>query len=175
MKWPAFTLKGTTYDLAHLHNQTITLTQPAKGDKPAIVYEIDVEFSHHCFTSGTTKRPLDPVLKYCDKRECRNFDLGRYELSKQLPEIIRTLAQTKCYHSGKGNFFKVKLVDVGGKEKEYEIYFAASRSRRGNGVLKLYVQSAYIRTRGNQPTRKPIGLFVILANTKNNKPIKIQN
>ncbi len=41
-------------------------------------------------------------MRYGDHRETRIFDFQRYELSKRLPAILETLAQRKCYHTGKG-------------------------------------------------------------------------
>lgn len=173
MKWKPFSLNGVTYDLSHLHDRQQKFTIPAKGDKPEQVFEVDVEFGLHCFTSGVKPgQLLNPLLKYCDSRECRNFDIHRYHLSKGIPAIVDELSRRRCFHSGKGNFFLVELVDDQGQKHEYEIYFAMSKSGRGNGVLNLFVQSAYIRTTGNQPIKKPIGFNVLLYNTQQGKPIK---
>jgi hypothetical protein len=101
----------------------------------------------------------ESALLYSDARETRVFDFTRYELSKLLPAIIEELPAHKCYHSGKGNFFIVELVDQNGSRNEYEIFFTASRST-ARGVLNLFVQSAYIRDENHmqvKPTlRKPI-------------------
>jgi hypothetical protein len=109
-----------------------------------------------------------------DDRESRVFDFVRYELSKRLPEIIEGLAQRKCYHTGKGNFFSVEIVREDGQVVEYDIFFAASRSST-KGKINLFVQSAYVRDAdyaSNRPHRKPVGFYVILFNTLNNRPIK---
>jgi hypothetical protein len=50
-------------------------------------------------------------------------------------------------------------------------------SPAGWGILQevQFIQSAYLRDANyasNRPERKPIGFFVILFNTLNNKPIK---
>jgi hypothetical protein len=50
------------------------------------------------------EEPLDPELSYSN----RVFDFGRWKLSLLLPDIVRALAQTKCYHTGKGNFSPFK-------------------------------------------------------------------
>ena len=106
MQWKPFQFCGKIYDLAHLHPRSVTYEQPATGNAPARVYRVDVIFGLHCFTRG---RDLDVTrenaLLYRDDRETRVFDFVRYELSKRLPEIVEGLAQRKCYHTGRGNFF----------------------------------------------------------------------
>jgi hypothetical protein len=95
-------------------------------------------------------------------------------LSKRLPEIIEGLPQRKCYHTGKGNFFSVEIVRGDGEIVEYDIFFVASRSS-AKGKISLFVQSAYVRDAehaSSRPDRKPIGFYVILFNTLNNKAIK---
>jgi len=114
-------------------------------------------------------------MLYSDNRETRIFDFQRYELSKRLPVILDTLGQRKCYHTGKGNFFSIDLINEDGTVTEYDIFFVASRSSR-KGRLNLFVQSAYVRDPqhgSNRPQKKPIGLYVILFNVFHGKPIKI--
>jgi hypothetical protein len=97
----------------------------------------------------------------------------RNQLSLQLPQIVETLMERKCYHSGRGNFFTVEMLDDERKPLQYEIYFAASRASRGR--LNLFVQSAYVRDKAhsNKPRRKPIRFHVILFNTQNSLPITV--
>lgn len=118
----------------------------------------------------------ESALLYGDARETRVFDFARYELSKLLPAIIEELPSRKCYHSGKGNFFIVELVDQKGSRDEYEIFFTASRSTK-RGVLNLFVQSAYIRDehhmQGKPAPRKPIRIEILLYNIQTNKPIRM--
>jgi hypothetical protein len=175
MQWKPFQFCGNVYDLAHLHPRFLTYEQPANGDVPARVYRVDVIFGLHCFTRARGQNvPHENALLYGDDRETRVFDFVRYELSKRLPEIIEGLAQRKCYHTGKGNFFSVEIVREDGQVVEYDIFFAASRSST-KGKINLFVQSAYVRDAdyaSNRPHRKPVGFYVILFNTLNNRPIK---
>lgn len=95
-------------------------------------------------------------------------------LSKRLPVIIEELPCRKCFHTGKGNFFSIDMIDDQGRRIEYDIFFAASRSLKGG--LNLFVQSAYVRDAlhaSSRPHQKPIGFLVILFNTLNNRPIKL--
>ena len=113
---------------------------------------------------------MDSNLLYSDSRETRVFDFVRYELSKQLPQIIQSLDKRKCYHTGKGNYFTVDIQDVG----EYDVYFKVARSSK-RGSLTLFVQSAYVRDQNhaeNRPRKKPIRFSIIAYNTLMGKGIK---
>ncbi len=175
--WKPFTHDGRIYDLAHLHPRRTTIVQEGQAGKPTRAYELQVIFSLHCFTRGIGERETpDPALLYSDARETRVFDFARYELSKLLPAIIEELPMRKCYHSGKGNFFVVELVDQDGIRGEYEIFFTASRSTT-RGILNLFVQSAYVRDaahlRAKPAPRKPIRIAILLYNIQANKPIRM--
>jgi len=176
MNWQPFVYQNLVYDLSHLNSRTATYEQPAKGDKPVRQYQVEVIFSLHCFTRGfqENEQPERDLL-YSDSRETRVFDFRRYELSKQLPRIMQELADRKCYHSGKGNFFTVEVFDEQEEKIEYDIFFEASKSEK-RGTIRLFVQSAYVRDakHRSRPALNRIGFYVILFNTINNKPIKIQ-
>lgn len=165
---------GITYDLSHLHPTLITYLQTAKEGKPERAYKVQIIFSLHCFTSGKIKgEQYASSLYYKDNIETRIFDFKRYALSKGLPEIMRNLMQKQCYHTEKGNFFALELVDNKGNKKNYEIYFIVFLSAENR--LTLRVQSAYIRDEhhlGSQPKRQKINFGVILSNTQARKPIK---
>jgi hypothetical protein len=174
--WKPFTFRGQVYDLGHLHPRTCHYEQPAKGDKQARIYTVDVIFSLHCFTRALLDtEEADPAMLYADDRETRLFDFQRYDLSKHLPAIIETLDRRKCFHTGHDNFFSLALIDRDGNTIEYDIFFTASRSSRKRGVVNLYIQSAYMRdeAHSNRPRMKsPIGFHVILFNVLNNRPLK---
>jgi len=176
VQWKPFTFDGTTYELTHLYPRSCCYQQPAKAGKPARSYDVDIIFSLHCFTRAIDPSETpDAAMLYGDNRETRIFDFQRYELSKRLPAILETLAQRKCYHTGKGNFFSVDVINENGTVTEYDVFFAASRSSK-KGRLNLFVQSAYGRDAqhgSNRPHKKPIGLYVILFNVLHNKPIKV--
>jgi hypothetical protein len=175
LKWKPFDLNGLVYDLAHLHPFSFDFVLAAKDDAPERVYPIDVTFSLHCFTEKLKDgEDLQPDLAYNDNRETRHFDVKRYECSKQLPGIIRSLGERKCFHAVGGNFFTVHLMMDAGVEVEYSVYFKMSRGST-KGRLTLYVTSAYIQDgvpRAKPHPRKPIRFSVIAFNTANNKAIK---
>jgi hypothetical protein len=172
--WRPIEIDGVHYHLTHLHPITVVYTQPPKKDHPERTYTVDVIFGLHCFTKGINNgSAVDPRLCYSDARETRIFDLNRFELSKRLPELVAKLHATKCYHTNHGNFFTIEIIENGGEKQQYEVYFTLSRSAK-KGHLTLWVQSAYIRDREHQTKnkKKSIGLFVLLFNTQNNRPIK---
>lgn len=172
--WFPFRSSEATYDLSHLHPRRIEFVQAAKGDLPERRYQVQLIYGLHCFTrSPAPGEAIDPTWQYSDSREARIFCPRRYEFSKLLPGIVESLAARPCYHTEKGNFFVIELVDEVGITQQYEVYFTASRATE-RGVLNLYVQSAYVRDKAhlNRPQRKSIRLQVILYNTLHNKPIK---
>ncbi len=165
--------------MGHLRAFDCTFTQEAKGSAPEREYAFVVEFSSHCFTRGPNKHrgetlnDVDRALHYKDSRDTRIFCFQRYKLSHRLPDIAREITYKSCYHTGKGNFFVVELVNDNDEKQEYEVYFKVSRASKGK--LRLYIESAYIRDSqhgSSQPIRKKIKFFVIAFNVKSGKPIK---
>ena len=130
IEWTPFTYEGAGYDLSHLHPFVHTFQQAEQVGKPARSYPVQVIFGLHCFTRGAQgNEDLKGPLGYADSRETRIFDFGRYTLSRQLPEIVRALPTSPCYHTSHGNFFTVRLLNPAtGQEDTYEMYFTASRS-----------------------------------------------
>jgi hypothetical protein len=177
IRWRPFTYEGVVYELSHLHPFIHTFEQSGKGDKHACTYPVQVIFSLHCFTHAASgSENVAGSLGYADSRETRIFDFARYEQSKLLPDIVAALPTSPCFHTHHGNFFTAKgLNPANGKEETYEVYFTVSRAGSKMVPLNLFVQSAYVRDRqhANKPTRKKIGIFVILRNTLNGKPCKV--
>ena len=177
IKWKSFVHESVVYDLSHLHPFVHAFEQAAKGDKPACTYRVQVIFSLHCFThEADGSGDVTGSLGYADSRETRIFDFARYEQSKLLRDIVAALPTSPCFHTNHGNFFTVKSLNPAtGQEETYEVYFTASRSSSRAVPLNLFVQSAYVRDRlhVNKPARKKIGIFVILHNTLNGRPIKV--
>jgi hypothetical protein len=171
LKWDDFKYGGVTYGLSHLYPRTLQFERQAYGDQPAVIFTVDVIFSLHCFTRELLPGTYDRKLTYSDTRETRLFDFERYELSKRLPEIIETLAQRKCFHTGYGNFVTVEVAREDGASVNYYVFFTASKSTR-KGRINIYIQSAYVPDRKVGTTNKPIRFLVILHNTMNQLPIR---
>lgn len=180
LQWQAFKYQGIIYDLSHLYPFEITYIQPAKNDRPDQVYYFRVAFSLHCFTRKKGEQEtLDPALLYSDSRETRVFDFKRYELSKQLKNIIQELTSRKCYHTGhEGCYFTIDVRNDDGVIEEYDVFFKISLSSdaKKKKKLTLFVQSAYLRDidhQSNRPKKKPIDFFIIAYNTLNKKRVKV--
>jgi hypothetical protein len=171
VQWRNFEHNSVTYDLNHLHPQTIEFERPAKDGKPAVVYTVDLTYSLHCFSHKLPSGAFDKSLIYPNTRETRLFDFERYELSKRLPGIIETMAQRKCFHTGHGNFFTVEVVREDGVSVDYHVFFTASKSTR-KGRINIYIQSAYAPERKVGRSCKPIRFLFILHNTLNKLPIR---
>lgn len=174
MKWKSFTYQETEYDLTHIHPFEWSLTVPAANKRPERTYQLNVTFGLHTFTHGEQPDEDTEGLLYRDSRETRVFDFIRYELSKQLPEIVKSLGERRCFHTNHGNFFTIELVDQEGRPDEYEVYFKLSRSGE-RGKLNLFIQSAYIRSDGyqsSQPKKRKIGFQVIAYNVMQGKKIR---
>ncbi|WP_454762501.1 hypothetical protein [Cupriavidus campinensis] len=172
--WEPFRHAGEVYDLSHLHPRRVQWTQPALGQLPERVFDVQLVFGLHCFTRQTKQgEACNNALHYGDARETRIFCGRRYQLSRELPHIITSLPQRKCFHTEKGNFVTMEPVIESDAKHNYEVFFTVSRSSMRN-VLNLYVQSAYIRDEVHRRVVRQYGsirLFSILRNTLARKPI----
>ena len=162
IEWEAFTLADKTYDLSHLHPTTQTLTISAKGTHPERHLTLAISYSLHCFTRRSkAEEPVPDELWYSDDREQRVFDELRWQLSLHLPDIINSLPERKCLHTGREEFVTVQVLHEG-RELEYAVFFT---------VTNVFINSAHERT---EPLRytKPIRFQFIVLNRFLNKPIK---
>lgn len=171
MQWKDFELEGFKYDLKHLYPRTLQFERPSQGDKPAVIFTVDVIFSLHCFSRELPPGAYARNLTYSDARETRLFDFERYELSKRLPGIIETMAHRKCFHTGRGNFVTVEVIREDRIPVNYHVFFTASKSDR-KARVNIYIQSAYVPDRRVGASNKPVGFLVILHNTLNKLPIR---
>ena len=168
LRWKPFILNGQVYDLSHLDAHWIEYQDNREGWEPNS-YKFKVTYGLHCFT----KEDLDlsetesPLWIYKAPREARHFNLARYNLSKQLPTIVRSLGETKTlvFFAGYGNFATVKVIDCEGVKTDYFVVFRVFRENR---AFRLHVESAYPRERGKV---KKVSFFAIAFNLLKNKPL----
>lgn len=93
-----------------------------------------------------------------------------------MPTIAKQISERTCFHTGKGNFFVIEILDDQDIKQEYEIYFKVSKSKSQKGMLLIFIESAYIRDeahRSSQPAKKKISFFVIAHQVSMNKAIKV--
>lgn len=170
--WHAHDMDGVVYDLTHLDPFDLTVhvaaveAKPGRPGKIAFAITLIVHFSHHCFTTScTADAPVASVRAYTDTRrgETRNFCVGRWTLSKCLPDLIRTLQARRCYLTGRGNFF---TVEGAGTVGDYTVFFNVRMVAAGRAIF--FVESAYERF--DSPHRnggvQKIGLNAILRNMR---------
>lgn len=97
-----------------------------------------VQFSTHCFSDKyDPDRHPENVVVVDERGQLRCFDRDRYELSKGLEALIRSLTGTKVYQTPESNFAIITMQDG----REYRVFFNVRRE--GKKKAKLYVESAY--------------------------------
>jgi hypothetical protein len=171
LKWQAFVCDGKTYDLNHLHPCTLQFERRAEERRPAVVFNVDVIFGLHCFSREIPNGTYERKLIYSDSRESRLFDFDRYDLSKQLPAIIASLSQRKCFQTDRSDFVTVEVVRADATIVNYHVYFTVSKATK-RGCLNLFVTSAYVANRRPGSSGRAIKFLFILHNTMNRIPIK---
>ncbi len=139
-EWPDFEHQETTYSLQHLKAHKVTF----KGEKRDL--DFVVTYGLHCFAKD--EEGIDSAaLEYFDGRESRPFSFERYELSKQLPDLISELDKKQITEIGGGGE-KYRIVEILNPEtkevSEYKIGFCCFRENR---LLRLHVTTAFIEKR----------------------------
>jgi hypothetical protein len=170
ISWKSFKLKDTVYDLSHLDAGWIEYLDDRDEQNP-ITYKFLVTYGLHCFTKGldTVSTEESALLMYHSARESREFNLERYSLSKQLPEIIQSLGKksTLVCHAGYGNYAIVKVLNGAGIEVNYFVVFSVFRESK---KLRLHVTSAYPKESGIGKIKK-VSFFVIAKSLLQNKKL----
>jgi len=168
--WKNFILNGDIYDLSHLNAHWVEYLDQ-RDEENQIKYKFIVTYGLHCFTkdSDDLSSEESQLLMYSAPRESRQFNFERYQLSKQLPNIIKSLGdkETLVCHAGYGNFATVKILDSNGREVDSYVVFAVFKEVK---KLRLHVQSAYPKYEGIGKVKK-VGFFLIAKNLLNNKKL----
>lgn len=169
--WHPITVGEQTYDLSHLHPSEQALHIPAKQKSPERHLSLAVSYSLHCFTRRSKEGEQVPdELWYSDSREQRVFDETRWRLSFYLPDIVETLDQRRCLHTGHEEFVTVQVIHEG-RELDYAVFFTVSKGKKSGADINLFINSAHERTEPLRHT-KPIKFRFIVLNRFLNKPIK---
>lgn len=179
-QYEPFVINEHIFSLSHLDPFYTEYVQPAKQDKGEKRYRCLIEFSSHCFTrspnkhKGETLESYDSTLHYTTQKETRIFCFERYQLSLQLPDILREMDKQKCFFtSANDKFLTISIQNQAGENVDYEIYFSLKKSKKCD--VHIFINSAYVRSADYQAAplrRKPISFFVLLNNTLINKRIK---
>lgn len=150
---------GNRQDLTHLSDCIYNFTINATEKYPSTDIDVLVQYSSHCVSWGSEQnQEIDFSIHGEDRRVIddkgnhRCFCDSRYELSKKLPEIFSSLLRYKCFFTGRENWLIIEIIDSFGNRDEYEIFF--NLTRQGKKMLRLYVESAYVRDEHSE-IRKP--------------------
>lgn len=156
---------GEVFCLDHLDAELITYQDSKQAD---ICYKFYITYSHHCFTKDEhiTQTGQNSVSQYQSPKDRRAFHIGRYNLSKSLPQIIRTLPEQFVYHGGYDNYCSATFTDPQGNEIVYQIVFSVFRSQK---KLRLHVESAYLLEKGLGKIKKVKFEKIAWALLKNRK------
>lgn len=176
MRWkPYVDEKGQAYPLNHLHPLRYDVLLEGGHDKPELLVHVYVGFGMHCFTRKIADGDGSSSL-YTDDRESRTFCHERYQLSKLLPEIARTLGVRQCGFAKNENFVTIDINGQGDSSVRYAVFFnvKAWKERGMNSVL-VVIQSAYgLSLEKLVPSKGKIRFHVLLGHalrgTKPKKP-----
>jgi len=145
---------GVCWLLGHLRSRTQTLVVPAAEGHPSVTLTLQVEYSSHCVSAGAKQSQMIDfhAVGYerliIDHRKVRRvFHAGRHALSFLLPDIIASIADRRCFFTGRENFLTLELGNTTpgqAADMRYEIYFNV-RKGEGKNTLKLFIESAYVR------------------------------
>ena len=134
------TINGEKLDLAHLEPFAFAFYIRNLNRE----LTIDVKFSNHCFTIDFDHMVHSPSLLIMDYKRERAYDAERYEMSRNLPDMINSLPNAAVYLTSSDRNY-VYLANVKATNGFlYPMYFhlrrAQANSRRN---LSMIVESAY--------------------------------
>ncbi len=177
LKQPFFsslTISGVTYDFAHLEPFTMRFNSVKAGRE----LRVNVRFSNHCFTRSLIddELPNEELLLIDHNNRSRIFCFVRYHLSKNLPNIIRSLNNAKCkvHETTSRRNFNYSL-EINNPNGPYHVFFKISKSTGMYAKMQdltMFVESAYHEfPLGKKPdVLGRIGFHVLCTNTYLGKP-----
>ena len=166
MQWNAIkrdgriVVDGRDHDLQHLLDSELSFVIGATKYYREISASMLVQYGSHCVSKGPrhgeqfdfARLGRDRVI-VDEKGYERCFSLDRYEWSMRLPSIIESLSSGRpCFFTNRGNWLSIEMLDSLGRRQVYEVYF--NLTRPSSNFLRLYVESAYVRT-GENRVRRP--------------------
>lgn len=144
------TIGGQLYELSHLNPFRMTVTHGAAE------YAVRVTFEDHVFTEAHDPERHTPDLVYSRRAgDWRAFEVDRWQSSKQLPDLFRTLGGHSVYQSKGRNFF---FLQGPAGAAPYAVFFEALKSNRIDADVAVIVRSAYEKssmTRTAAPVKFP--------------------
>lgn len=173
MTWRYINFQGQRYDLSHLQDFHFDVVRPPSDEGGGWEISVHVSFSWHCYTRAPNENEASHI--YEKDRERRCFCPVRFRHSKLLPDIIQGLSERRVFHTGKGNYITVEIVEEDGTAIDYEIYFSI-RKQGKKRPLRLVVESAYLRASDDvtyqKRKRQPIRFRVLVYNTHHGRRVR---
>lgn len=160
--WKPFNYFGVSYCFDHLISCRHTFSHPDRDEQ----YTLYFTFSHHVFTKKTNSEDFQSDLIYLfPLQDLRLFDKERYELSKYLPEIVKTLPEQFFYHGGYTRYCTCKIDNSAGEKVYYQVVYRVWREK---GKLRFHIESAYPLEEKLGKVKK-VNFWVICHNLLKNK------
>lgn len=144
-RFGSVTFRGENWDLSHLDPFAFR-----SEIKPALIVDVVVLFSCHCFTHGYARDERDvipPEEVFLEGNVRRVLNRDRWLLSrKHLPDLVQQL------HSGPvrvlggplGNYATFRGIDLDGHSVTYAVFFDVQKDQQRRKRMILRVQSAYV-------------------------------
>jgi hypothetical protein len=136
--WGSFTYQADTYDLTHLDEYEVDVT-----DSKGMVRRIAIGYSDHCFTREP-RTGDDSALQFLrSTRPVGHFCVERYRLSLGLRQQVAHAMQRKVWNLQGENFAIVPTVNHHGVDTLYAIVFSLDRVKKLPVDLDMRVRTAY--------------------------------
>jgi hypothetical protein len=163
--WSSYQHNGQIVTFEHLTACKHVFNHPKRNEK----YVLYFTFSHHTFTRKIAdgEDVHSSNLYPFPLKDLRVFDLKRYELSKHLPEIVRTMPSQFCYHGGYSRYCSCKITADDGTEIYYQIVYRVWKER---GKMRFHVESAYPLPKKPGKVKK-VDFWVICHNLSKGKKL----
>jgi hypothetical protein len=154
--------EGKEVSIDHLAPMTITCPCESIGRDLLI----DVDFANHCYTEKFVEgvHEIEQIILTEAEDRHRIFCPIRYELSHQLPDLIKALPNYRVHQTSQSRNY-VYIVPLRIKNKPYEIYFMLQRAAPDSPAdLRLTIESAYVDDGESNIRKRPNKIrFIILA------------
>ncbi|MCP4697826.1 MAG: hypothetical protein GY862_13385 [Gammaproteobacteria bacterium] len=142
---------GKSYSLGHL--EPFQVSYAIKMNNIAIDVNLHVFFTSHCYTRSRKEGDSDCAVLYRERKrggiDERVFSKARWEFSKFLPDIIKSLHSKGCYPGSKKElFFRQEKPPYAGSQDGWYICFRLGVSKKHKN-LTMSVRS--VHWRNNRP------------------------
>lgn len=141
--WKNFTKDSKVYDLSHLDQIRLQYVRAGSSDNqvPDKKLILLISFSHHCFTGHDGEESWI----YPHQSDERYFCEKRYELSKGLPDLIKSLLDSnpyflKTFIKHREQFF---YVEQHYQDETYRLFLEISAPSKNYADIRIDIRSAY--------------------------------